>query len=269
MIVRTLDPSHDVLGPRPDTKQVLGSEYPYMAAIGILMYLANTTCLDITFLVNLLARYSHEPTKRHWTSIKQLFRYLVGIEDMGLFFTGYGNHLVGYADVGFMSDPHKGHSQTSYVFLLEGNAISWHSIKQTIVATSSNHGENFALHEASRKCVWLRALREHIQLSCGLEKYNESSILYEDNAACVHQIQKGYIKGDCMKHIAPKFFFTSELHGKEIAIQAINSCNNLADIFTKSLPASMHWKILPKLGLRQLHKLRSVEQGENSSSHHR
>nr|GEW78622.1 putative RNA-directed DNA polymerase [Tanacetum cinerariifolium] len=41
-------------------------------------------------------------------------------------------------------------SQTGYVFLNGSTAISWHSQKQTLVATSSNHAEVIALHEASR-----------------------------------------------------------------------------------------------------------------------
>ncbi|KAL2632227.1 hypothetical protein R1flu_016913 [Riccia fluitans] len=129
MVVRSLDMSRDVLGPRIEIEAVLGHKYPYMAAIGALMYLANTTHPDIAFVVNLLARYSHEPTLRHWTGIKQVFRYLRGTEDMGLYFTGSYDNLIGYADVGFMSDPHKGKSQTGYVFLSGGATISWRSVK--------------------------------------------------------------------------------------------------------------------------------------------
>jgi len=40
-------------------------------------------------------------------------------------------------------------------------------VKQTITTTSSNHAELLALHEASRECVWLRSLIQHIQESCG------------------------------------------------------------------------------------------------------
>ncbi|GKA05786.1 secreted RxLR effector protein 161-like protein [Tanacetum coccineum] len=63
--------------------------------------------------------------------------------------------LAGYADVSYLSDPHKARSQTGYMFLNRGTAISWRSQKQTLVATSSNHAEVIALHEASRECVWL------------------------------------------------------------------------------------------------------------------
>mgnify|MGYP006872755709 CR=1 FL=1 len=60
---------------------------------------------------------------------------------MGLFFTNDSMHgqLTGYSDVGFLSDPHVGRSQTRYLFLVGGTTISWRSTKQTLAATSSNH----------------------------------------------------------------------------------------------------------------------------------
>jgi hypothetical protein len=72
---------------------------------------------------------------------------------------------------------------------------------------------------------------------CGLEALTKDGlILYEDNAACITQLQEGYIKGDRTKHISPKFFFTHDLCAKgEIDVQQIQSCNNLADLFTKPL----------------------------------
>ena len=73
---------------------------------------------------------------------------------MGLYYSLSSKFgLVDYADVGFLSDPYNGRSQTGYVFLYGGTAISWRSTKQTITATSLNHAEILAIHEASRKCV--------------------------------------------------------------------------------------------------------------------
>ena len=34
--------------------------------------------------------------------------------------------------------------------------------KQTMVVTSSNHSEIIAIHEASRECIWLRSMIQHI-----------------------------------------------------------------------------------------------------------
>ena len=73
---------------------------------------------------------------------------------MGLFYSNKSKEkLLGYADAGYLSDPHKARSQTGYVFNYNGTAISWRSVKQTMVATSSNHSEIIAIHEASRECI--------------------------------------------------------------------------------------------------------------------
>ena len=62
---------------------------------------------------------------------------------------------MGYSDASYMSDPRNVKSHTGYVFLCGGTAISWRSIKQTMVTTSSNHSEIIALYKALRECVWL------------------------------------------------------------------------------------------------------------------
>ena len=66
MEVRSLDVKKDIFRPRDNNEELLGPEVPYLSAIGALMYLANNTRPDITFLVNLLAKYSSSRTKRYW-----------------------------------------------------------------------------------------------------------------------------------------------------------------------------------------------------------
>jgi hypothetical protein len=86
MIGMSLHIDQDPYRPKEEGEEVLGVEYPYLSAIGALMYLANSTRPDIAFVVNLLARYSAGPTKRHWKGIKDIFRYLQGSKDLGLFY---------------------------------------------------------------------------------------------------------------------------------------------------------------------------------------
>ena len=94
---------------------------------------------------------------------------------MGLFYSNKSNFdLVGYADSGYLSDPHKARSQTGYLFTCGETAISWRSMKQTIRVISSNHAEILAIHEASRECVWLRSMTQHIRETCGLSSSKNS-----------------------------------------------------------------------------------------------
>ncbi len=258
MVVRSLIVEKDPFRPRAINEEILGPEVPYLSAIGALMYLANNTRPDIAFAVNLLARYSSTPTKRHWNGVKHILRYLSGTRDMGLYFQRpdgvQTTHLVGYSDAGYLSDPHKAISQTGYVFMYGGTAISWRSTKQTLVTTSSNHAELVALYETGRECVWLRSFIHHIQTSCGLESsVQKPTVIYEDNAACIAQIREGYIKGDRTKHILPKFFSTHELQVEgKVNIQQVRSSENLADVFTKALPTSVFTQLIHSIGMRRM-----------------
>jgi ribonuclease HI len=264
MVVRFLDVKKDLFRPQEEGEEILGPEVPYLSAIGALIYLANNTRPDISFSVNLLARYSSTPTQRHWNGIKHVLRYLRGTMDMGLFYPKVTKlELIGYTDAGYLSDPHHGRSQTGYLFTSGETTISWRSVKQTITTTSSNHAELLALHEASRECVWLRSLIQHIQKNCGLSSGKmDATIIYEDNTACIAQLKEGYIKGDRTKHISPKFFFTHDLQKNgDVNIQQIRSCDNLADVFTKSLPSKVFEKLVSRIGLRRLRDI-CLHEGE-------
>jgi hypothetical protein len=65
MVVRSIDIKKDPFRPPDEGEKILGPQVPYLSAVGALMYLANSTRLDIAFAVNLLARHSAKPTKRH------------------------------------------------------------------------------------------------------------------------------------------------------------------------------------------------------------
>ena len=154
MVVRSLEVTKDPFRLKEENEELLGPEVPHLSAIGALMYLANYTRPNIAFSVNLLARYSSAPTIRHWNGIKHILRYLHGTSDMGLFYyKAMEPQLLDYADARYLSDPHKARSQTGYIFTYGNTAISWRSVKQTMVATSSNHSKILAMHEASRECV--------------------------------------------------------------------------------------------------------------------
>lgn len=230
----------------------------YLAAVGAFLYLSTNTRPDISFSVSVLARHSQKPGARHWAGVKHLFRYLRGTEDLGLHYTKEATaNLVGYADAGYKSDPVTGKSQTAYLFLKNGAPVSWKSVKQTVTATSTNHAELIAFHEASRELVWLRTLETLILGPCGIMHNGNPTVLYEDNAACLNQVTAGFIKADRTKHIDPKIFsYTQDLiqEGK-LEAKKIDSAHNLADILTKALPSYTHKRLVHESGMRLLHEI--------------
>ncbi|GKE22613.1 hypothetical protein Tco_1434125, partial [Tanacetum coccineum] len=125
-------------------------------------------------------------------------------------------------------------------------------------ATSSNHAKILAIHEASRECVWLRSMTQHIRESCGISLGQESpTVVHEDNATCIAQLKDIYIKGDKTKHILSKFFFTHDLQKSgDIIVQKVHSSDNQADLSTKVLPTTTFKKLVHDTGMRRLNQLK-------------
>ena len=87
MVVRSLDVKNDLFCPYKKDEELLGLKVPYLSPIGALVYLANCTHSDISFSVNLLAKYSSIQTRRHWNGIKHILCYLRGTTDMSLLYS--------------------------------------------------------------------------------------------------------------------------------------------------------------------------------------
>jgi hypothetical protein len=71
MVVRSLEVDKDQFRPKGGNVEVSGPEVTYLNVIGVLMYIANCTRPDISFVVNLLARYRTAPTQHHWAGVKE------------------------------------------------------------------------------------------------------------------------------------------------------------------------------------------------------
>jgi hypothetical protein len=93
----------------------------------------------------------------HWNAVKSILKYLRNTKDMVLV---YGRceeelNIKGYVDASFDTDPDDSKSQTGYVFMLNGGAVSWSSCKQELVAQSTMESEYMSASEVASERVWL------------------------------------------------------------------------------------------------------------------
>ena len=65
--------------------------------------------------------------------------------------------ISGYVDASFDTDPDDSRSQTGYIFLLNGGAVSWCSSKQSVMAGSTCEAEYIAASEAANEGVHIRS----------------------------------------------------------------------------------------------------------------
>ncbi|KAL4555018.1 hypothetical protein LXL04_037628 [Taraxacum kok-saghyz] len=87
------------------------------------------------------------------------------------------------------------------------------------------------------------------QDNCGLTcNWDVSTILYEDIVACITQNQG-------------RFFFAHDLQKEcNINIHKIQSCNNLADLFTKALPTSKFENMVRSIGVGHFKEIKTPKE---------
>jgi hypothetical protein len=115
-----------------------------------------------------------------------------------------------------------------------GNAaLSWGSRKQKCVALSSCEAELIALSEATKDVVYSR------KFVAGLDKtaVRGPTDLRTDNTAARHVSYNPELH-DRMKHVSRRHFFVRDMvENFEINVPFVPTKENVADFFTKSLPA--------------------------------
>nr|GEY21040.1 putative retrotransposon protein [Tanacetum cinerariifolium] len=132
---------------------------PYASAVGSIMYAVRCSRPDVAFAQNVTSRFQQNPGDIHWTTVKNIMKYLRNTKDMLLVYGGDLKRELRvscYTDVEYLMDADDLKSQTGYVFILNGGVIDWKSAKQSIFATSSVEAEYIAAFDASKEAVWVR-----------------------------------------------------------------------------------------------------------------
>eukprot|EP00253_Pinus_taeda_P033410 PITA_33410 len=106
------------------------SHFPYTSPDDSLMYAMVFTRLDIAHVVGVLSKFMSKPGKKHWITMKWIFRHLCDTNDYGLCYQGRSGldkflDVCGFVDADWAGDLDKRRSARGYVFNLFGGAVSW------------------------------------------------------------------------------------------------------------------------------------------------
>lgn len=222
------------------------TKHPYKELVGCLSYLMLSTRPDISAAVNTFSRYQASPTDEHWNHLKRILRYLKGTREVGLVYRRHedAEPLIGYADADWGNDGEDRRSISGFTFQIYGATVSWTTRKQNTVALSSTEAEYVSLNQATCEAIWLRNLLGEFGVSL-----NEPVKIFEDNQSCI-RISEEPRDHRRMKHVDIKFHFIREcIQNKIIQPVYISTKEQVADIFTKGLPAGPFKHFREKLNL--------------------
>ncbi|XP_035546630.1 secreted RxLR effector protein 161-like [Juglans regia] len=133
------------------------AKIPYALVVGSLIYAQICTRPYISFVVGMLGHYQSNLGISHWKAAKRILRYLQGTKDYQHTFRRTDSlEVTGYSDSDFAGCSYSKKSTLGYVFLLASGAISWRSMKQTIITSSTMEAEFVACFESTVHGLWLR-----------------------------------------------------------------------------------------------------------------
>ncbi|GJR57528.1 ribonuclease H-like domain-containing protein [Tanacetum coccineum] len=130
----------------------------YRSLAGALQYLTFTRP-DISYAVQQVCLFMHDPREPHFSALKRILRYIRGTLDYGLqLYSSSTSSLVAYSDADWAGCPTTRRSTSGYCVFLGNNLLSWSSKRQFTLSRSSAEAEYRGVANAVVETSWLRNL---------------------------------------------------------------------------------------------------------------
>ncbi|CAN1266800.1 Retrovirus-related Pol polyprotein from transposon TNT 1-94 [Linum perenne] len=235
----------DKLTAEMGTRLADGTEYRQL--VGRLHYLTITRP-DISYGVQQLSQFQSSPTDLHLQAAHKVIRYLKQSPGQGLFFSRNTDlRLSGYSDSDWASCPDTRRSTTGFCLFLGSSLLSWKTKKQGTVSRSSSEAEYRALAQLCCEVQWMVSLL----IDLGV-KHEVPVKLFCDNQSAIY-IAQNPVFHERTKHIEIDCHVIRErLQNGLISLHHVPTEIQLADLFTKGLPAPRLRMLLAKLGVLDL-----------------
>ena len=155
----------------------------------------------------------------------------------------------GYTDASYLNDMDDSKSQSGYVFLMNGGAVSWKNSKQESVAGSTTEAEYIAASEAGKEGVWIR----NFLIDLGVVQGAPNPLdVYCDNNGAIAQAKEPR-QHQKAKHIRMRYHQIREfVEDGDVMLCKVYTDLNVADPLTKPLPQPKHEAHIRAMGMRYL-----------------
>ena len=155
--------------------------------------------------------------------------------------------VTGYVDASFQTDQDDSRSQSGFVFVMNGGAVSWKSSKQDVVALSTTESEYVAASLAAQEAAWMKKFIDDLGVVPSIQDPLE---IFCDNEGAFLQIKEPRAHQKT-RHIERRFnYIRDEVEKGKICIRKIHTDHNLADPFTKLLHRGKHEGHACAIGIR-------------------
>ena len=174
-------------------------------------------------------------------------RYPQGTKDYMLMYRQAGNlDLVGYSDGDFAGCVDSRKSTSKYIFIMAGGVVSWRSVKQNLIATSTMEAEFISCFEATSQGVWPKSFISRLRV---MDSISRPLRIFYDNSAAVF-LAKNSKSGSRSKYIDIKYLAIREhVKEKQVVIEHISTELMIADPLTKGMPPMKFKDRVDRMGI--------------------
>ncbi|GKC01431.1 ribonuclease H-like domain-containing protein [Tanacetum coccineum] len=196
----------------------------YRSLAGALQYLTFTRP-DLSYAVQQVCLYMHDPQEPHLLALKRILRYVRGTLDHGLqLHASSMTQLVAYTDADWAGCPITRRSTSGYCVFLGDNLLSWSAKRQVTLSHSSAEAEYRGVANVVAETAWIRNLLRELHIP-------------------FHQRTK---------HIEIDIHFVRDyVSSGQVRVLHVPSRFNFADIFTKGLPTALFIDFCYSLNVRR------------------
>jgi len=214
--------------PREDLKKSMQSK------IGALWWIAQISRPDIIMPLHWCSKEINKPTQGLSKRVECIFRYLSSTKDLGIVYkrpTLDTPVLSAYVDASFAGEAESA-SRIAYLYLFQGNLVSWTSDNPRRVMTSSTEAECYGLYEVARENVWQRQMQEELPF------YNKipATSVYEDNQSTMALLKNDGPVHKRVKHYGVNWSYVKECKSRgELTVSYVPTEEQAADFMTKTM----------------------------------
>ena len=201
----------------------------YKSMIGSLLYLT-TSRLDISYNVEVCARYQANPKEPHMIALKRIIKYVKTTADFGAWYSKDINDVLdGYPNAGWAGNADDRKSTSGGCFYVGNNLVSWMSKKQNFISLSTVEDKYIAIGSCCTQFLWMQKLLHDYGIC------QEHLIIYCDNTSAI-TLSKNPVQHSRTKHIEIRHHFIRELvEDGTLTLEFIHIDDQKADLFTKPL----------------------------------
>jgi len=212
-------------------------QLPYRNLLGSLLWLARGTRPDISYAVSYLSQFCNCYGEEHFTAARRVLKYLIATKEKKLILPVIKHKKMVmdvYSDSDWAGEKTDRKSVSGTVIFLNGAPVTWTSKKQSIVATSSTEAEYIAASESVKDMLYTHnLLKEFITIATPIT-------MHIDNTGAINLSEKN-LNNQRTKHIDIRYHHIRDwVQSKVVKIEKVRSIDNIADLFTKPLPARLH-----------------------------